>query len=196
MKTFTITINGVSDFMFGKKAVSKKGTNETHDQYEDRVWKEQIHQANGECFIQPFAFKNALESAARWLSMGIPGEGKKTYTKRFASGVLVVDRMLLLNTKGKAVKVDDVEPVRIFAPSDGKRGSGKRVWRIFPTVHDWNTVAVIHVLDDKITEEVLAAHVKAAGQFIGLGSMRVENGGINGRFDVVSIEQLKDAIAA
>lgn len=196
MKTFKITISGVSDFMYGKKATSKKQTNETHDQYEDRVWQEQIHQNNGECFIQPFAFKNALESAARWLSMGIPGEGKKTYTKRFASGVLVVDRMPLMNSKGKAVKVDDVEPVRIFAPSDGKRGSGKRVWRIFPTVHDWRTEIIAHILDDKISREVLEAHVTAAGQFIGLGSMRVENGGINGRFSVERIEELKEAKAA
>ena len=196
MKTYRIAITGISDFMFGKKETSTRGDNETHDQFTNRVWREQIHNNNGECFIQPFAFKNALESAARWLSMGIPGEGKKTFTKRFASGILVVDRMPLMNAKGRPVVVDDVEPLRIFAPSDGKRGSGKRVWRIFPTVHNWNTVAIVHVLDDKISEKVLQSHLKAAGQFIGLGSMRVENGGINGRFDVTSVEVIQEAVAA
>lgn len=190
MTTFEIEIAGVSDFMFGKKGSSKKGTNETHDQFEERTWQEQIHQVDGRCFIQPFAFKNALESAARWLSMSIPGEGKKTYTKRFASGILIVERMFLLKPDGAAVALADVEPVRIFAPSDGKRGSGKRVWRIFPTVRRWQTTAIVHVLDDKITDEVLSAHVTAAGQFIGLGSMRVENGGINGRFSVEAIKRI------
>lgn len=185
MKTYTVAIEGVSDFMFGKCAVSKKESNETHDQYTERVWREQIHADDkGQCFIQPFAFKNALESAARWLSMGIPGEGKKTYTKRFASGVLIVDRMPLFGANGKPIHVKDVTPLKLFVPSDGKRGSGKRVWRIFPTVTKWSTTATIHVLDDKISHEVLEAHIRAAGQFIGMGSMRVENGGINGRFDI------------
>ena len=195
MKTYTVEINGVSDFMFGKHPHSKKQSNETHDQYTERVWREQVHHHNGECFIQPFAFKNALESAARWLSMGIPGEGKKTFTKRFQSGVIIVDRMMLMSGKGRAITIDDVEPVWIFAPSDGKRGSGKRVWRIFPTVHEWKTTVKVVVLDDKIDKDVLEAHCEAAGSFVGLGSMRVENSGINGRFEVVKITEEKASSA-
>jgi hypothetical protein len=84
--------------------------------------------------------------------------------------------------------VDDVEGQPLFVPSDGKRGSGKRVIRIFPTIHYWSTTARVLILDGKIDEPVLHEHATEAGQFIGFGSMRVENGGSNGRFKVTSIK--------
>lgn len=196
MKTYGISITGVSDFMYGKAHDTEKQSNETHEQFEQRTWQEKIHHVDGHCFIQPFALKNALESAGKWLAMKIKGEGKKTFTLRFMAGTLVVDRMMLMNSKGKPVTIDDVEPLKLFVPSDGKRNSPKRVWRIFPTVHDWKTTAILHVLDDKIDLKVLEAHMKAVGQFIGFGAMRVEKGGINGRFNVDSIVEVKAEKAA
>ena len=38
--------------------------------------------------------------------------------------------------------------------------------------------------DQRLTEEVVRAHIEEAGKFIGFGSMRVENGGVAGRFAV------------
>lgn len=185
MKTYHVEINGVSGLCFGKPVDDPKRSEETHEQYERRTWQNKVRTTKeGQCFIQPFALKNALESAARWLSMGIPGEGKKTFTKRFASGVLVQDKMLLTKANNIPITMDDVDPVSMFVPSDGKRGSGKRVYRTFPMLHEWNTSVDVIVLDDKISEEVLRKHLESCGQFIGLGSMRVENGGINGRFMV------------
>lgn len=189
MRKATANLIGMSDLMFGTHVSVSKRDDETHDQYEERTWKHKVRvDGNGVVYIQPFALKNAFESAAKWLSMSIPGEGKKTFTKRFASGVLVVEKMPLLDAKGKPLTIDDVEPMRIFAPSDGQRGSGRRVFRIFPTVHDWQTSCEIIIFDNKISETVLEKHLTAAGRFIGFGSMRVENGGINGRFDVQGLK--------
>ena len=80
--------------------------------------------------------------------------------------------------------MDDISPVPLFVPSDGKTGGSKRVFRIFPTVSSWMTHGVIHVFDEKITESVLQRHWIYAGKFVGFGAMRVENGGINGRYVV------------
>ena len=184
MKTVVVKITGVSDLCFGKHVSEPKGDDETHQQYDKRTWRQKVNTLpNGQCFLQPFALKNALESAARWLSMSIPGEGKKTFTKRFASGIIIADRMLLTDHSGKPITIDDVSPEELFVPADGKRGSGKRVPRIFPIVREWATEVEITILDNKITDEVLYRHLDACGKFIGLGSMRVENGGINGRFE-------------
>lgn len=198
MRKATARLVGMSDLMFGTHVSIPKRDDETHDQYEERTWEHKVRvDGDGVVYIQPFALKNAFESAAKWLSMSIPGEGKKTFTKRFASGVLVAERMPLADAKGKPITIADVEPMRIFAPSDGQRGSGRRVFRVFPTVHDWQTACEIIVFDNKITAAVLEKHLVAAGKFIGFGSMRVENGGINGRFAVDDLEVTEtDELAA
>lgn len=176
-----------SDLMFGRYVLDEKTKDETHEQYEQRTWKGKVHEQDGQCFIQPFALKNALESAGKWLSMKIPGEGKKTFTDRFRKGVLVTDRMML-SDGGKPVDMEQVEPRSLFVPSDGKRGGPRRVFRIFPTISGWSTTVRLHVLDGKIDESVLMDHLQCVGDFIGFGSMRVENGGINGRFRVDSLK--------
>jgi len=173
--------------MFGRHVPDKKLSDETDQQREERVWRKKVHVTpDGQCFIPPFALKNALESAGRWLSMKIPGEGHKTYTKRFLAGTIVVDPLLLEKPGGDPIVLDDVEGQELFVPSDGRRGGSKRVPRIFPTIAEWNTTAEIHVFDNIITEEVMHKHLEAIGMFIGFGSMRVENGGTNGRFRVAS----------
>ncbi len=179
-------LTGMSDVMFGKHVPEQKRGDETHEQREERTWQQKVHlTADGQCYLQPFALKNCLESAAKWLSKKIPGEGQKTYTKRFVSGVMVVERMLLSDPdSGQPLTIKNVEPLHLFVPSDGKRGGGSRVERIFPTVHAWVTEATIHVFDNKITEEVMQHHLVTGGKFVGFGSMRVENGGINGRYQV------------
>ena len=42
-----------------------------------------------------------------------------------------------------------------------------------------------HSVRVKVTEEVVKKHLEESGKFIGFGSMRVENGGVAGRFSVV-----------
>jgi hypothetical protein len=179
--TFTSRIG--SELFFGKAMKSKKENSETHEQFEERCWQEKVNVADtGQLFIQPFALKNALSEAGRFLTMKIPGEGKKTFTDRFKKGVLIVDRILLCLHDGTKATMDDIVPIPLFVPSDGKQGSGRRVTRIFPSLAKWKGTATIYVHDGKITEEVLETHLECCGQFIGFGSMRVANGGINGTF--------------
>ena len=187
MLQVTCTLNGVSDLMFSKYVPEQKRDDETHDQRERRTWPQKVAVTDaGQCFLQPFALKNCLESAAKWLSLKIPGERSKTFTKRFLSGVLVTEKLLLADGNG-GLSMDDIDPMELFVPSDGVRGSGKRVIKMFPTLHSWQCEASLLVFDNKITEDVMARHLDAAGKFIGMGAMRAENGGINGRFSVADL---------
>ena len=183
MLQINCTLVGVADLMFSKYVPEGKRDDETHDQREHRTWKQKVSvTSGGECFLQPFALKNCLESAAKWLSLKIPGERNKTFTKRFLSGILVTDKLMLTDASGRQLTMDDIDPMELFVPSDGVRGSGKRVIKVFPTLHEWQAEASVIVFDNKITEDVFDRHIDAAGKFIGLGAMRVGNGGINGRF--------------
>jgi hypothetical protein len=169
--------------MWTQHVAEEKRDDETHNQYDERTWKQKVHSnGDGTCHIPPFALKNAIEAAAKWLSEKL--EGRKTFTKRFQSGIIVSEKLPLVKPDGKPVALDDWEATIIFAPADGKRGSPKRVDRIFPTLNEWRTHGKVEILDNKITEEVMLKHVVTAGRFVGFGAMRVDNGGLNGRFAV------------
>lgn len=177
---------GISDLMFGTHVAEEKKTSETYVQFEERTWKQKVLTTDdGQVYINPFALTNGLEVAGKFLGKKIPSARGATYTDRFRKGTQTVDKLLLSNSKGKPLTIEDIEPVKLFVPSDGKRGSGKRVDRIFPTVHDWQVIgAAMYVYDGKIDDETTEEHMVAMGKFVGFGSMRVENGGVNGRFRV------------
>lgn len=182
---------GLSDLMFGRHFDDPKRDDETHEQRELRTWPQKVRVTDsGQCYIQPFALKNGLRSAGKWLAMKMQGGGgKKTYTQRLIAGTLVLDKMLVTKHDGKPAMMKDIDPVSLFVPSNGRSGDqGTRVSRVFPTLHEWRTTASIQVFDNVITEDVMQRHLAAIGQFVGFGSMRVENGGINGRFVVKDFE--------
>ena len=156
---------------------------ETHDAYEVRTWRNKCHSMpNGKIFIPPMSFKMSLDKAASMLGRQIPGKGKSTYTKFFLSGVLVMDPVILPMTK------EDCALDRIFANADGKRGSGKRVWRNFPRVDKWSEDVKYHVLADEITPDVFEEHLRQAGAFVGIGRFRPESGGYYGRYEIKGIK--------
>jgi hypothetical protein len=191
----TFQVTGISDLMFGRPVLEGKKDNETHAMREERLWQKKVPVAgDGQCYINPFCVTNSLVSAAKWLGRKV--DGKAGFAGRFQKGVTPGGKVLLFKQGVKEIPITiaDVEPILLFVPSDGKRGSSKRVERIFPTVHpSWLARGDVYIWDGKITEEQFRDHLEAVGKFIGWGSMRVENGGINGRFKVdhVSFEELE-----
>lgn len=185
----TFDMIGISDLMFGTHITEEKTTSETHAQFEKRTWKQKVLLApGGQAFINPFALTNGLEVAGKFLGKKIPSARGATYTDRFRKGTQTVDKLSLFKPDNSPVTIDDIEPVELFVPSDGKRGGGKRVPRIFPTIHAWMVLsAELYVYDGKIDLETLKEHLVALGKFVGFGSMRVENGGVNGRFGVANL---------
>jgi hypothetical protein len=160
--------------------------------FEKRVWRERCHaDADGFLFIPPMAFKQALERAANFLSMKIQGRGNATYAKHFKAGVLVTEGIHL------PVRKDEVSGETFLMNADGRRGSSKRVQRTYPVIPQWQGEVTFYILDDTITEEVFEQHLREAGNFIGIGRFRPENGGFYGRFAVESVRwQAREAARA
>lgn len=156
---------------------------ERPDAYEERTWRNRVHADElGRISIPSTAFKNCLSSIARYLGEQIPGKGKSTFTKHFEAGVLCLDRVIL------PIKKADVKGEWLFVPADGKRGSGKRVWKCFPLIEEWEGKVTFTILDDSITEAVFKHHLEQAGKFIGLGRFRPANNGYYGRFSLTKLE--------
>lgn len=176
----TATLSSVSPYSASRAHSAPKLEKELHGDYEDRTWRMKLHtdHATGRVVLPAMAFKWCIASAAKRLQMQIAGKGKSTYTKHFLSGVLVMENLLL------PIKPEDVPATPVYANADGVRGSGKRVMRFFPTVHEWSGDIAFHVIDDVIKPEIFEAVLTEAGNFIGIGQFRPENGGYCGRFKV------------
>jgi len=181
MLKVTCELVGVSPLSFSAPIQSKKATGETHDAFEERTWRERMHvDGDGHVFIPPTALKNCLAEVAKYLSESVPGKGKATYTKHFEAGIMVSEQMVLPNCP------EEVPGERLFVPADGRRGSGKRVWKTFPRIDEWRVQAVIYVLDPVLIgkPEKIEEYLGHAGKFIGLGRFRPRNNGYYGRFRV------------
>ena len=183
MKTATVQLRGVSPYSQSKHYQTEKLQKESAKDYEARTWRDRMHATDdGHVFIPPMSFKNCLSEAAKFLSIQIPGKGKSTYTKHIEAGVLVTDALVL------DVKKDEVPGEWLFVPADGVRGSGKRVEKCFPVIHEWEGEVTFHILDETVTEDVFKNILEQAGAFIGIGRFRPRNNGFYGRFKVESVK--------
>lgn len=182
MRIALAKLRSVSPYSQSRPVQSRKSRDETHDDYEQRTWRERCHvDGKGLTYIPPMSFKNCIAEAAKYKSIQIPGKGKSTYTKHFEAGILCKEPLPL------GVAIDAVVGERLFVPADGRRGSGKRVWKTFPVFPTWTGEVEFLVLDDLIDEEVFLNHLTDAGQFIGIGRFRPRNNGFYGRFAVESV---------
>lgn len=182
MKTVIATLKSTSPYSQSRHYDVPKLPKELPKDFEIRTWRNRLHTDNdGFVFIPPMAFKNCISEAAKYLGIQIPGKGKSTYTKHFEAGLLVTDPLRL------PIKAADVEPNWLFLPSDGKRGSGKRVDKCMPIIREWQGDVTFYVMDETITEDVFTQHLTEAGKFIGIGTFRPRNNGYFGRFEVVQV---------
>ena len=157
-----------------------KKEKEGSDDYDARIWRERIHQRDGEVVIPAMALKNALSEAAKYLSIQIQGKGKATYTKHFEAGVLILD------DPRTGIQADAVGAERLYLNADGRRGGSTRVWRRMPRIDSWRADVDWHILDPIITQEVFLRTLREAGNLIGIGRWRPRNNGIYGRFHCTS----------
>ena len=198
MQIFTVKIVGVTPYSQSKVYEVESLQGEGKDDYAQRTWRNYMHVSkDGEVFIPPNAFKNCLSETAKYMNIGIPGKGKATYTKHFEAGVQVVKPILL------GIRAADVKCEKLFLPADGRRGSGKRVWKYYPVMDNWAGDVEVIVLDETVLQTsrttgatILEDVCRGAGQFVGLGRFRPRNNGYYGRFDVTGMEEAAMARAA
>jgi hypothetical protein len=153
---------------------------ELADDYEERTWMQKLHVTDeGFVEIPPVAIRAGLADTAKFLGMQIPGKSRQTYTKHFESGIMIIDPIVL------PIRADDpaIEKRGVFGDARGqRRGRNPRVTKYFPTILAWEATLIIYVLDAIITKPVLVDHLRACGQFIGVGVYRAQNGGSYGQF--------------
>lgn len=184
MKIAQVSLESLSPLSFSRPLTVPRKERENDEDYEARTWRERAHysEKTGEVVIPPMMFKNTISVAAKFLSMPIPGDKRKTYTKHIEAGIMVMDPVPLGVTR------ENIQMERMFVPSDGRRGGTSRVWKNFPIIPSWTGEATFYVLDHTITEQVFLKHLETAGMFIGLGRFRPRNNGYYGRFKVNKIK--------
>jgi len=193
MKIAKVQLTGITPYSQSKnidQLEHPKNPKEGPDAYEERTWRFRMHvNADGYVVIPQTCFTNCIKSSARRLQIQVKGKGKTLYTKYFEAGIDAEGDMVL------DVKADDVKGERLFVPSDGKRGGGKRVYRTFPRIDKWSGRMTFFILDDMITEEVFTQVLRSSGILVGIGRFRPENCGFYGRFRLDAMEWIEDGDA-
>jgi hypothetical protein len=205
MQIFECEIVGIAPYSQSRNYEVDALQGEGKNDYYRRTWHNHMHVNQQGCvYIPPNGFKNCLSEAAKFLSIGIPGRGKSTYTKHIESGVQIAKPIVLFDADGKPIRGKDVPCERLFLPSDGRRGSGKRIWKYYPMIAPpWSGIVQIIILDDTVLQTsrvtsltILEDIIDGAGKYIGLGRFRPRQNGFYGRFDLKSFTQAKIAKAA
>ncbi len=182
MKNVTFKIVGAGSYSQSKVISTPKKDKETNDAHEERCWRDRMHRNNeGDVYIPPMAIRNCLASTAKFLGMQIPSKGKATYRKHFDAGLICVEPIQLL-INGGTIHFEDADMEKLFVPSDGITGGGKRVFKHFPLFTNWSGFVSLQIVDDTITESVFEEHLQQAGLFRGIGRFRPERNGFYGRF--------------
>jgi len=185
-KIASFQLTGIAPYSQSRPLLDEMTPGESHDDYRQRIWRRHLHTTkDGEVYIPPGALKNCVAEAAKFMNLSIPGKGKATYTKHVEAGIACIKPI------GLGVHIDDVESETLFLPADGRRGSGKRVWKTYPVIHTWQGDVELIILDETVLQTSLRSNnpilqdiVEGAGQYIGLGRFRPRNNGHYGRFTV------------
>lgn len=195
-KQAIVQLESASIFSYNRPYFAEKKNKESDADYEERTWQQRMHlDESDRAYIPPMMLKNCMAGVAKYLSMKTKGQA--TFTKHFAAGILVVDPSILINPKtNEPIYKDEIRGDKVFVPSNGIAGGGKRVWKTFPCIDSWKTEATFYILDDIITEPVFLEHLKQAGQLIGLGRFRPRNNGYYGRFRVTGYQWVDEFVAA
>ena len=193
MKTAIVTIIGESPYSQSRCYDQEvpKLPKELPAAYEERTWRNRMHvTSDGFVQIPGTSFANSIKEGAKRLKLQVPGKGRVEYTKYFEAGLMVPKPLIL------PVKAEDVPGEKLFVPSDGRRGGGKRVWKIFPRIDVWRGEITIYIFDDIITEDICQQVIVASGLIVGIGRFRPQNCGFYGRFSVVSFRWIEGLAAA
>ena len=181
----TVTLASLSPMTQSRQHDAPRLEGESHDAYDVRTWRNKLHvetrDGKSVIVIPQTGIHQAIAQAAKYSKKQIPGQGKATWTAKFAAGIML--------TENPSTGIDpaSVPCVVISANADGVRGSGKRVTRRFPQMLSWSSTFDVIILDPIITEPVFREMVELAGMFVGLGQFRPQSLGSNGRFKIAAM---------
>lgn len=196
MKTMLTTVRGTTRYSQSRPHGLTKEAGESDDDFDLRTVRDHLHtDINGNVYILPSTFKNCLDEAAQFLSL--KKRGNQTYTKHFEAGVAVFEPIAL------NIHKDDLAFERLFVHADGRRGSGKRVFRRYPYIEaGWLVEVPFTILDETVlhryegdqSKTVFEHVLRTAGVYIGIGRWRPRNRGLYGRFAIDKIIEMEEVM--
>jgi hypothetical protein len=183
----TITLASLSPYTQSRPHGIPKIQGEDPDDYDIRCWKDHLHvqeiDRTPRICIPAKSLHLAATSAASYTGEKIKGSGNKTWTAKFAAGIMFVNDPPLIG-----VGPDDARQITIYAHADGKRNCATRVYRRYPQIMSWRAKFELWILDPTITQAQVRTVFNNAGLFVGIGQGRPEKIGHNGRFQVSELE--------
>lgn len=184
MKVATVTLRSAGPYSQSKYYKVPKLEKETPGDYEIRTWRERMHYDDkGIVFIPGIQFKRALDGAAGFLDLKIPGKGNTKYKKHIVAGVMVFDNLSV------GIHKDEIHGETLLVSAQGRKGGGgPSVEKTFCIIESWSGKLPFYIFDDTVTKSVFEQHLVEAGKFNGLGRFRPQNGGFYGRFIVDKVE--------
>jgi hypothetical protein len=182
----TVSLKGIAPLSQSRMHSEPFLEGESHGAYDVRTWREKAnYDKDGIVFVPAMGLKQAMDAAAKRLSIPDPDNKRATMTKYFASDVICEQHLSI------GIHKDKMPSITISANSDGVRGSGKRVPRTFPQTPEWSGTTSFLVMDEKVSHDVFERVLQCAGRSVGVGQFRPEKGGLNGRFEVEKVKYEK-----
>lgn len=178
-----VSIKGVAPLSQSRYHDTPKLDGESNEDYDKRTWREKCNaDSDGNVFVPAMAFKQAMDTSAKRLAIPDPDNKRANLTKYFVSDVICEGNLPI------GIHKDEIPCIKFLANVDGVRGSGKRVPRTIPQTQEWGGQTSFLIMEEKIKPEIFEKVLRSAGRSIGVGQFRAEKGGLNGRFDVVSVK--------
>lgn len=195
MLSLSLTIEGIAAYSQSKKLDVAKDQDESHDDFENRIWRQKAHVGpDGDSIVIPgHAVHQMLVVGAQ------KGRLKPKAAKSAREGLAnrLVTGIAIQGDADTDMKLSKASVVGINAHVNGKRGSGSRVVRKFPEwPTGWHAHFDVLVLDDSLTAEDIEAAAKWGGLVCGLGRFRPQNMGHNGRHTLLRVEAKQLDLAA
>lgn len=176
-------LESVTAYSQSRRIEETKAPHETHDQFEERIWREKCTvNDDGVVVIPASALKKALDAGAKKKGEKI---NKAFASKMFLTGVICTGDVPL------GVRKDKVKSIRLAQNSKGLADKSLDVFRRFPLIPEWKGVAEFAVFDDAIPKEKFEEYLGIAGLFVGIGRWSPRVGGLNGRFKITKCEWSK-----
>jgi hypothetical protein len=198
IRTLTAVLEGLSPYSQSRHHSAPFLEGENHEAHNRRTWREHAHYdpKTREVFAPASSLKWAIAKAAARLQL--KKKGHSTWTQDILAGVIVPANIQLLihgdpdeagKSKLRPVTLDDLSEEEIYANLDGKRGGKSRGPRWYPMIpRAWAGTAQIIIADETIPEDIIERCLEHAGNVVGIGRFRPENGGFFGRFSVKSMK--------
>lgn len=136
--------------------------------------------AEGKCYIPSDQIKRALINAGTFMKSKVGVRTKSMKSIVAACFIPEPEQILIPN-------YDTIDK-----RSTVNKNIKARVICVRPKWTSWEVSFTLQVLENTITKETVEELIKYAGFYVGIGSYRPTNNGHFGRFEIKSIEELKD----